>query len=115
MHLSLGERLLAEPGIKGSVFAGIVEQVRTLRAAGRIAPKEIEARLGKEGAAYLDEKIQAAKWYSIRVYGAIRELLRDVEGGGREEYTIKAGADSARRLIEGGLYQQLDFLKRWHQ
>jgi len=104
---------LAEPGIKGSVFAGIIEQVRILRASGRVAQRELEARLGKEGLAYLDEKIMAAKWYSIRVYGAIRELLRDVEGGGREEYTIQAGAESARRLIASGLYQQLDFLKRW--
>lgn len=102
-----------EPGIKGSVFAGIVDHLRVLRDAGRISAEELECRVGSKGIAVLDAKILSSRWYSIEVYGAIRELLQDVEGGGEDEYTIQAGAASARRLIEGGFYQQLDFLKRW--
>ena len=106
---------MAGPGIKGSVFAAIVGHVRELRDAGKIDPGELELRLGREGVALLDAKIQGASWYSIEVYGRIRELLRDVEGGGRDQYTIDGGAASARRMIESGLYQQLEYLKRWKE
>ena len=104
---------MAPPGIKGSVFAGIVEHLRTLRDSGRIDADQLELRLGREGAALVDAKIVATAWYPIELYGRIRELLCDVEGGGRDEYTLEAAAASARRLKEGGLYQQLDYLDRW--
>ena len=106
---------MAEPGIKGSVFAGIVEHLRELRDAGKISAAELELRLGREGIAVLETKIQPASWYSIQVYGRIRELLRDVEGGGKDQYTIDGGAASARRMIESGLYQQLEYLKHWKE
>jgi len=106
---------MAEPGIKGTVFAGIVEQARALRDAGKVGADELERRLGPEGLALLEAKIQPASWYPVQVYGRIRELLRDVEGGGRDQYTIDAGAASARRMIESGIYQQLDYLKRWKE
>ena len=106
---------MGEPGIKGSVFAGIVEHVRALQASGKIGAAELELRLGREGMAVLDSKIQPASWYSIQVYGRIRELLRDVEGGGDDQYTVAGGAASARRMIESGLYQQLEYLDRWKE
>jgi hypothetical protein len=89
--------------------------VRDLRDKGKISPAELERRLGREGVALLDAKIQAASWYSIQVYGRVRELLRDVVGGGRDQYTIDGGAASARRMIDSGLYQQLEYLKRWKE
>jgi hypothetical protein len=106
---------MGQPGIKGAVFEGIIAQVRELRDKGKISPAELERYLGREGVALLDTKIQVASWYSIQVYGRIRELLRDVVGGGRDQYTIDGGAASARRMIESGLYQQLEYLRRWKE
>ena len=40
------------------------------------------------------------------------ELLRDVEGGGSNEYLRKRGARNAKRLLEAGLYQQLEYTHR---
>jgi hypothetical protein len=65
--------------------------------------------------ALLEQKTQAAAWYPIQVYTCLRELLQGVEGRGQDQYSIDAGAASARRLIEAGLYQQLDYLKRWQE
>src|SRR6516164_742569 len=79
-----GEEQMGQPGIKGAVFEGIIAQVRELRDKGKISPAELERYLGREGVALLDTKIQVASWYSIQVYGRIRELLRDVVGGGRD-------------------------------
>jgi len=103
------------PAIKGAVFGGIVEHLIRLRDEGKIDAGELELRLGREGMGCLEEKIQPASWYPIKVYGRMRELLQDVEGRGRDQYTIDAGAASARRLIESGRYPQLDYLKRWKE
>lgn len=106
---------MAKPGIKGSVFMGIVDEVRALRDGGRVSAATLEARLGKEGVGYLGDSILPAIWYPIETYGKMRELLRDIEGGGKDEYTMRSAAATARRLVESGLYQQLDYLKRWEE
>jgi len=40
------------------------------------------------------------------------ELLRDVEGGGHNEYLRQRGALAAERLLKAGLYQQMEYLSR---
>jgi hypothetical protein len=40
----------------------------------------------------------------------MNELLRDTEGGGSNEYLRERGRQTARRLLEAGLYQQLEYL-----
>ncbi|HBZ71180.1 MAG TPA: hypothetical protein DEP35_16190 [Deltaproteobacteria bacterium] len=106
---------MSGPAIKGAVLRGIVEQVIQLRDEGKIDATQLEFRLGREGMACLEGKIQPATWYPIEAYGRMRELLQEVEGRGQDQYTIDAGAASARRLIEGGHYAQLDYLKRWRE
>jgi len=103
------------PAVKGALLAGIVEQVIRLRNDRKIDPSDLELRLGEEGMACLEEKIQGAAWYPIEIFTRMRELLQEVEGRGQDQYTIDSGAASARRLIEAGLYQQLDYLKRWQE
>jgi len=110
----------ASPGtskhaIKGSVFLGIVQAVLRLRDAGRVDAKELERRLGAAGLTYLGTEVALSGWYPIQVYARMRELLRDIAGGGDDAYTAKSAAESARRLIDSGLYQQLNSLERWSQ
>ncbi|HVP30358.1 MAG TPA: hypothetical protein VMW35_14480 [Myxococcota bacterium] len=104
---------MAAPGIKGTVFSAIVEHVRALRDAGKIDPSLLEHRLGAKGVEVLEQKILPMNWYPIEVYGRLRDLLCEIEGGGKDEYTVAAAAESARRLKAGGLYQQLNYLERW--
>ena len=40
------------------------------------------------------------------------ELLREVEGGGSNEYLRTLGRQTANRLLEAGLYSQLEYLNR---
>jgi hypothetical protein len=42
----------------------------------------------------------------------MNELLREVEGGGSNEYLRQLGRQTARRLLDGGLYSQLEYLNR---
>ena len=42
----------------------------------------------------------------------MNELLRDVEGGGSSQYLRTLGRQTANRLLEAGLYSQLEYLNR---
>jgi hypothetical protein len=103
------EGMTAGPSIKGSLFEAVVADVNALVAAGRITREELEARLEAADLPYLEEKIGAGFWYPIETYRRLLETLRDVEGGARANaYLRERGATAARRLIEGGLYRQMD-------
>ncbi len=99
------------PSVKGSVFIAIVEDVQKLLAAKRLKREELTRWLQPKDVALLDAPVHAHEWYDVRVYERMSELLRDVEGGGRNEYLQKRGERTARRLLDAGLYSQLDFLQ----
>ena len=100
------------PSIKGSVFAGLVEDTQKLLASGRLKQTELTRWLIAKDLSYLEAPIQPFEWYDIRSYGRMSDLLRDVEGGGSNEYLRKRGARNAKRLLEAGLYQQLEYTHR---
>lgn len=100
------------PSIKGSVFSHCVEKVLKLVSAGKISWEELERRLEPGDVTILKGPIHATNWYDIRVYERILLLNRDVGGDGGNECLLRWGATSAERLIEAGMYQQLDYLSR---
>ncbi len=100
------------PSIKGSVFLGHVETLLKLIASGAIPRSELERRLQPEDIALLEAEILSSGWYDIRCYARIMELMRDVVGDGNNEFLVERGAASAERLIQMGIYQQLEYLKR---
>ena len=53
-----------------------------------------------------------SSWYSVQAYGRLLELLKDVEGGGKNEYLRERGARSAELLRKAGQYQQMEYLRR---
>jgi len=102
----------SQPSIKGSVFAGVVEDMNKLLASGGISKTELARRLPAEDLLLLGQTIGTAGWYDIRAYTRMNELLRDVEGGGSNDYLRERGRQTARRLLEAGFYAQLEFLQR---
>jgi len=105
-------RMAAIPSIKGAVFATVVEDVEKLVSSEEISPNELGRRLTPEDLAILKQPVQAAAWYDIRIYARFLELLRDTAGQGRNDYLIGRGARSAERLLQAGIYQQLEYVKR---
>lgn len=105
----------AEPSIKGTIFRGVVEDVRRLLEAGRLRAEELEAELPARDRALLEDKILDATWYPMETYARLTDLLCRREGAGRVRYYQERGERSAQRLIEGGLYSQLQFLGRWQE
>jgi len=107
-----GGRMSALPSIKGAVFSLAVEEVSKLVSAGGISRDELARRLQPGDLEILAEPVQVTQWYDIRIYARFVELLRDVEGGGSDDYLRRRGARSAERLIHAGVYQQLEYLNR---
>lgn len=99
------------PSIKGSVFINLVEDVHKLLASSKLKREELSRWLKPADLEILDAPVLAHEWYDVRVYARMADLLRDVEGGGKNEYHVKRGARSARRLLDGGLYGQLEYMQ----
>jgi hypothetical protein len=104
--------MATRPSIKGSVLSGHVEEVLKQVAAGTIPRAELARRLEPEDMVLLERPIQPSGWYDIRSYTRLLELMRDALGNGSNQYLIDRGALTAERLIQMGLYQQMEYLKR---
>jgi hypothetical protein len=110
---ALEERIVAKtPSIKGSVYAAVVEDVKALLASGELTAHRAKTWLEDVDFELLGQTIGLASWYDIRSYDRLNCLLRDVEGRGRNEYLRERGRVTARRLLEAGLYGQLEYLHR---
>jgi hypothetical protein len=100
------------PSIKGAAFAFVVEKVLKLVSAGEVSREELARRLPPGGVATVDQPVVLVSWYDIRIYAGLMELLRDVLGGGQNEYLVRHGGEAAERLLQKGFYQQMEYLKR---
>jgi hypothetical protein len=103
----------AVPSIKGSALQAVVDDLQALRSSGRLAPDALEARLDAAALRLLDQKVAAARWYPVDAYGQLLAVLRDAEGGSDPQaYLRQRGQRAAQRLIDSGLYRQLDASER---
>jgi len=100
------------PAIRGSALSHVVEHVRAVCRKRSIPTAEVEWRLGKAGTRLLSVEVLPTDWHPVSVYGALRQFLREVEGNGRDQYTVDSAAESARKILAGGLYPQFNFLKQ---
>jgi hypothetical protein len=101
----------AAPSIKGAAFALVVEKVSRLVSSGEISRDKLARRLPSGGLEAIDRAVVLVGWYDIRLYAALMELLAEVEGNGESTYLVRHGGESAERLLQKGLYQQMEYLK----
>ncbi len=101
-----------QPSIKGSLFIRAAEDVLKLVSAGTLARGELERWLRPTDVALLHQPLIPSSWYDVQAYGRLLELLRDVEGEGKNEYLRERGARSAELLRKAGQYQQMEYLNR---
>lgn len=96
------------PSIKGTAFASAVADLEAVLEAGRLSREQLEARLQPEDLHILESKVLPGEWYPIDSYGRIIDLLGDVEAGGSVRYHVQRGRRAAERLLQSGIYRQLD-------
>jgi hypothetical protein len=100
-----------EPSIKGTIFCAVADEIQALRDQGRISEDWLAVALEAADIDLLDKKqALAASWYPIASYARFLDLLCATEGEGSASYYEKRGHMSARRLMDAGLYSQLDLL-----
>ena len=99
------------PSIKGSSISGLIEDIAKGVADGSIAEALLEQRLTEADRALLGKPVSAAGWYDIHSYRRLAELLAEVEGR-RADLMRERGAAAARRLMESGVYQQMESVGR---
>ena len=100
------------PSIKGTAFTKVVEDVAKLLAGQELSRAKAERWLRAEDFALLDREVQAARWYDILSYERMSRLLLDVVGHGDTEYLRERGRKTAKRLLDAGVYAQLEYLHR---
>ena len=105
-------RVSRVPSVKGSVFVGAIDRVKKVVAEGELSREELARWLEPGDVALLDAPISIAGWYDIRIFDRLNTLLRDVVGGGSNDYLRDLGHESARRLLDAGLYSQFEYLRR---
>lgn len=103
---------MRKPSIKGSIIDQLVEDVSALRDRGPEMESLVEERLDEVSLALLEEKVNPASWYPLTTYDQLSRLLLEIEGRGDPSYIRTRGAAIGQRVMETGLYQQLEFLDR---
>jgi hypothetical protein len=112
MRLRKVAGMAAIPSIKGSVFSTLVEDVRKALDGAGLSRSDATKWLEPSDLALFDLPIIVAGWYDIRSYDRMNALLLELVGGGSHEFFRQQGSNTARRLLEGGLYAQLEYLQR---
>lgn len=101
--------------VKGSIIAGVVEDLLALKRTGALSDDLIGASLDAADVKLIEDKATPSAWYPMASYTRLLELLYAVEADGqdRQRYFEGRGEKNAQRLFEAGLYQQLSFVDRW--
>ncbi|MGH0033437.1 MAG: hypothetical protein ACQGVK_00265 [Myxococcota bacterium] len=103
------------PAIKGTALIGLVEDLKQDLESGGAAADAIRARLEADDLAVLEDgKLSPSEWVPLDRYERMSEALYAARGAGRGRaaFNHERGRGAAQRLIDGGIYQQLDFKAR---
>jgi hypothetical protein len=103
---------MTKPAIKGTLFSAVVEDLNRGVDSGSVSHAELETELSADELALLGEKINAASWYCIHTYHRMVGLLCRAEGGGLDDYWHQRGMRAADRMVDAGIYQQMDYIGR---
>jgi hypothetical protein len=105
---------MSGPQTKGLLLVPIAAEIRQFLQEGRISREDVEAELDLPVLKLLDGEISPISWYDGDTYPQLVQLLMKIEGyrPGDLSYVRQRGERAGRRLVESGLYQQLDYMKR---
>jgi hypothetical protein len=101
-----------EPCIKGSTIADLFEDLKKLIDAGEISQADVDRHLHEEDRKLLDGPIATGSWYSVQSQARALELMRDTVGGGHNRLLVERGKRKGEKLMEAGLYQQMEYAGR---
>jgi hypothetical protein len=96
-------------GIKGSLFQGIVSEVKRQIAEGQIHASDLESLLTAEDQDLLGQAILPGSWYPIATHDRMLKLLAHKQAAGSKAlYWIEGGGQAADQLAALGIYRQFE-------
>jgi hypothetical protein len=98
----------AVPSVKGSLYQAVAQELLQALDGGELTRDQVESRLEPGDVARIDGEIAMASWYPIDSYARLLRLLCGLRGGGRRDWYVQGGRQSAERLVALGVYAQLD-------
>ncbi|HBZ71346.1 MAG TPA: hypothetical protein DEP35_17085 [Deltaproteobacteria bacterium] len=96
-------------GIKGSLFHGIVLEVKRQIAETQIDPSDLESLLTTEDQELLGQPILPGSWYPIATHDRMLKLLAHKQvAESKALYWIEGGRQAADQLAALGIYRQFE-------
>ena len=108
---------MPEPSVKGTLVQAAVAELRELQERGTVSRAALERTLKPDDLEVLDDEILVSAWYSMASYGRMLEVIAAAKGRNGDQDYVETGRQSAQRLVEMGLYRQLDehTAERWEE
>lgn len=107
---------MSEPSIKGSLVQSSLDELRGHLTSGTLSRGDLESSLKPEDLDLLDGDMLMSAWIPVASYGRILEALAAAADRRDDAFFIDGGRDSARRMVELGVYRQLDErTERWEE
>ncbi len=97
-----------EPCVKGTLFANVASELNALVADGALSSAGLAKALSPDEVRLVESDVAISTWYSLSTYSAMLRLLANAHTRDGSDYLLDSGRESARRVIELGLYAQLD-------
>jgi hypothetical protein len=97
-----------EPGVKGTIFSNVASELYELLAEGKLREEQFAALIKPDEREILDRELSISAWYPADLYGRMLQLYAQASPGSGREFLIESGRRSARKVIELGIYAQLD-------
>jgi hypothetical protein len=101
-----------QPMVKGTLLLGAVVAVRRLRDQGRVAAEQLAGSLSSVALDLVDQKIDVTRWYPVAALCELLDVAWEIAGNRDLEFMRRQGAQTAERLFDRGIYQQLDYAQR---
>ncbi len=95
-----------EPGIKGTLFLTVWQEVHDLLDAEGLTHESLELTLEPRDLPYLEDKPVGGFWYPIDTHDRLLRVLRARKGRGSNDYWVAGGRDAADAMQATGLYHQ---------
>jgi hypothetical protein len=99
---------MSEPSVKGTLFQNLANELAERVSDGTISASQLASRLEPDELERLDHEIAISSWYPLDLYCRMLEVYALGASGAQGDFLMDSGRRSAQRVIDLGIYSQLD-------
>lgn len=99
---------MTEPCAKGTLLKGVVAEAKARLESGDLSEADLDRVLKPEDRQFFTDDVLISNWYPIEAYARVCELLVVGDRLPRRQALVELGRKSAQRIVQLGLYSQVD-------